>query len=177
VKATRNTIRALALGAFLLAAAAIGVALWLADDEVLVTIDEVPPPARAAILKESENGSIRKIELKAEGGRQVYAAEIIVGSTKIELEVAADGTVLDRDEEDYAGEGVEEEAVALDDAPPAVREAILKEAKGAEITELERKRRAGKPVYAAEFLEGGKEIEIWVAEDGALISREEGEPE
>jgi len=174
---TRNLIRFVAIGAFVAVAVGIAVVFWLRDDEALVSIDEVPAPARAVILKESKNGSIQNIELTTEGGRQVYSAEILVGSTKIELEVAADGTVLDRDEEDYGGDAGQDETIAIEAAPAAVREAILKEAQGAAITELERKRKGGKPVYAAEFFAGGKEIEIWIAEDGTVISREENEPD
>jgi len=178
MNATRNTVRALVACVFVAAVAAAAVALWLGgDDEVLVPLEDVPAAAKAAILKEAENGSVRQIELVTRDGADVYCAEIIVGSTKIELEVAADGEVLDRDEEDYRSDAGEDEMISLDDAPPAVRDAILKAAAGAPITELEKKSKQGKPIYAAEFTAEGKEVEIWVDAQGTVVSREVNEPD
>ena len=69
-----------------------------------------------------------------------------------------------------------EEEIALEQVPAAVRETILKEAAGAKITEVERETMNGKTVYEAEFLRNGQEIEIKIAPDGTVLSREiEGE--
>lgn len=65
-----------------------------------------------------------------------------------------------------------DEKVSLDQLPPAVKATILKEAAGAEITEIEREMKNGKTVYEAEFLRDGREIEIMVGPDGTLLGRE-----
>ena len=65
-----------------------------------------------------------------------------------------------------------EERVTLDQVPAAVKATILEEAAGAKITEIERETKNGKTVYEAEFLLNGQEIEIKVAPDGTLLSRE-----
>jgi uncharacterized membrane protein YkoI len=70
------------------------------------------------------------------------------------------------------GRETKEEDVSLDQVPAAVKATILKEAGGATITELERETEDGRVIYEAEFEVDGKEIEINVAEDGKLISRE-----
>ncbi|MCK4660286.1 MAG: PepSY-like domain-containing protein [Phycisphaerae bacterium] len=64
-----------------------------------------------------------------------------------------------------------EEKVSLDQVPPAVKATILKEAAGAEITEIERETKNGKTVYEAEFLRDGREIEVKVGPDGTLLGR------
>jgi len=71
----------------------------------------------------------------------------------------------------WAGNADEEE-VTLEQVPAAVKETILKEAAGAEITEIERETKNGKTVYEAEFLRDGREIEIKVGPDGTLLGRE-----
>lgn len=67
-----------------------------------------------------------------------------------------------------------EQTVTIDQVPPAVRAAILKEAGKNQVREIEKEIKGGKTVYEAEWAAGGKQIEIKVAEDGTLIGREEG---
>ncbi|MBN2559608.1 MAG: PepSY-like domain-containing protein [Phycisphaerae bacterium] len=131
------------------------------NDEERVSIDQVPAAVKATILKEAKNGTIKGIERETEKGQTVYEAEIIIDGKEIEIEVAADGTLLEREEE-----------VSLDEVPAAVKATILKEAKGAAITEVERESSKGKTFYEAEWVEGGKEVEIKVAADGTLLGRE-----
>lgn len=71
----------------------------------------------------------------------------------------------------WAGASQEEE-ITLDQAPAAVQAAILKEAAGAKITEIEKETKDGKTVYEAEFVRDGKEIEITIAPDGTVLGRE-----
>ena len=65
-----------------------------------------------------------------------------------------------------------EEEITLEQVPAAVRATILKEAAGAKITEVERETKNGKTVYEVEFLRNGREIEIKIAPDGTVLSRE-----
>ena len=71
----------------------------------------------------------------------------------------------------FAGGKQREEKVTLDEVPEAVKATILKEAKGANITEIEKETKNGKVVYEAEFVVGGKEVEIKVDPSGKLLSR------
>jgi len=66
----------------------------------------------------------------------------------------------------------DDEKVTIDQVPAAVKATILKEANGATVTEIEKETKDGKTVYEAEWTEGGKEVEITVAEDGTLIEKE-----
>ena len=68
--------------------------------------------------------------------------------------------------------GDDEEEIALDSAPAAVKATILKEAKGAAIEEIEKGNENGKTVYEAQFKVDGKKVELKIAEDGTVLERE-----
>jgi len=68
--------------------------------------------------------------------------------------------------------GKTEEKVTIDQVPAAVKATILKEAGDHKITEIEKETKDGKTIYEAEWIADGKEIEIKVAEDGTLLSKE-----
>ncbi len=74
----------------------------------------------------------------------------------------------------WAGGGRKtEKDVTIDQVPTAVKATILKEAGDHKIEEIEEVSRDGKVVYyEAEWKADGKEIEIEVAPDGKLLSRE-----
>ncbi|MBL7133458.1 MAG: PepSY domain-containing protein [Phycisphaerae bacterium] len=66
-----------------------------------------------------------------------------------------------------------EKEVTIDEVPAAVKATILKEAGNNKIEEIEEVSRDGKVVhYEAEWKQDGKEIEIEVAPDGTLLSKE-----
>ncbi|MBN2376289.1 MAG: PepSY-like domain-containing protein [Sedimentisphaerales bacterium] len=152
------------------------------EDEVEVSLDEVPAVVKATILKEANGAEIKEIEKEVEDGKVVYEAEFEVDGQEVEVEVAEDGTLLSReiDDEDEVGDVDDDEdednedevEVSLDEVPAAVKATILKEANGAEVEEVEKEVEDGKVVYEAEFMVDGQEVEIEVAEDGTLLSRE-----
>lgn len=69
------------------------------------------------------------------------------------------------------GEG-QEVRMSLDDVPDAAREAILREAAGAPVTEVEREDEGGRVVYEAEVTAGGKTREIEVDAQGNVLPEE-----
>lgn len=166
--------------ALLCAVAATG---WASgDDEERVTIDQVPAAVRATILKEAKGGTIKEIERETENGKTIYEAEIIIDGKEVEIEVAVDGTLLGReieeaddddDDDEDDDEDDDDEATALDRIPAKAREALLKHAKGAKITEVEREKVHGVVFYEAEWTVDGREHEAKVTADGALVELEE----
>ena len=70
-----------------------------------------------------------------------------------------------------SGEG-NEAKVKLDDVPDAARQAILREAAGAPVSEVEREEEHGKVVYEAEINSGGKRHEIEVDAQGNVLPEE-----
>jgi len=65
-----------------------------------VTIDQVPDAARKTILKEAAGNKIEEIEEETKNGVTTYEAEWHEGDKEIEIKVAADGKLLDREVED-----------------------------------------------------------------------------
>lgn len=70
------------------------------EDEEQVSIDEVPAAVKATILEEAQGGTIKEIERETEDGKTVYEAEVIINGEEVEIEVAADGTLLSKKVED-----------------------------------------------------------------------------
>ena len=70
------------------------------DDEEEVTLDEVPAAVKATILAQAQGGTIEEIERETEDGQVVYEAEVEINGKEYEIEVAADGTLLDIEEDD-----------------------------------------------------------------------------
>ena len=94
----------------------------------------------------------------------------VAGVVALGLVVGGAGVSAGDDEE---GANVKGEKVTIDQVPAAVKAAILKEAAGSGIAGIEKKVKDGKAVYEAEWKVAGREVEVKVAADGALISREE----
>ncbi len=74
-----------------------------------------------------------------------------------------------------SGEHKDSEAdvkVALAAVPPAVRATLEKEARGGKIGDVEKEIKKGKTVYSADVVIDGKEYDVAVGEDGALLQKE-----
>ena len=144
--------------------------------ERVVTVRELPEVGRQVRGKEAGAAKIGKIEKGTEDGKVVYEAEWEDKGAEVELTVAVDGTVLERE--------VEKE-VSLDKVPAAVKAAILKAAGDHQVTEVEAKAKDGKVVsYEAEWRDGEKEVELKVDPTGKVLRQkveddddEEGEHE
>lgn len=66
--------------------------------------------------------------------------------------------------------------VAMGEVPKAARDAIMREAAGAKIDEIERETHDGVTLYEAEWTVNGREREVCVTEDGTLVETEETIP-
>jgi len=90
----------------LVSALAMGIAAWsgAGKDEEQVSLDQVPPAVKATILKEAQGATIQEIERQTQAGEVTYEANVIIGAQEVEIEVAADGTLLgkqvDNEEDD-----------------------------------------------------------------------------
>ncbi len=70
------------------------------DNEVKVTLDQVPAPVKATLEQESKGGTIGEIEQETEHGQTVYSAALVVNGKKTEVELDAGGKVLKREVDD-----------------------------------------------------------------------------
>lgn len=153
----------------------------IADSEGKVSIQEVPADVMTTILAAADGAEIGEIEMETENGQVIYEAEVIIDGKEVDIEVAADGTLLGKeadedDEEEEADdddeEEEEEEIVSLDAVPDAAKATILKEAAGGEIREVEMQTEDGVTIYEAEVIIDGQEVDIKVAADGKLLGKE-----
>jgi len=151
----------------------------LLSTEVELSLDEVPAPVKATILKEAKGAKIKEVEKETKGATITYEAEFEADGKEVEIQVAPDGKLLGREDaekdDDEDDDDEDEAKVSIDQVPAAVKATILKEAQGAKIKEIEKETKNGRTVYEAEFVADGKEVEIQVAPDGKLLKRQVGD--
>ncbi|MBU0640192.1 MAG: PepSY-like domain-containing protein [Planctomycetes bacterium] len=167
------TKRALVLPLICLAAIIpLTLAVW-ADDgqEEKVTLDQVPAPVKATILKESAGGEITEIERETKDGKTVYEAEFMLNGQKIEIKIAPDGALLGRDAEDE-----DDDDLSIDQVPGPARAALLKLAGNSPIVEVEAEKEHGVQVFDAKWVKDGVRHEAAVMADGTLLEIEESIP-
>lgn len=70
------------------------------DEEVTVTLSEVPAAVAATIKAQAGSGTIEEIEMETEDGKVEYSAEIEKDGREFEITVAPDGTLLEVEEDD-----------------------------------------------------------------------------
>jgi hypothetical protein len=61
-----------------------------------IALAQLPPAVKATIERESKGGSVKETEKSTEGGKTMYAAEIVVNGEEQEVRIAEDGTVIER---------------------------------------------------------------------------------
>jgi len=151
-----------------------------------ISVEELPDPVKAALRRAAQGAKIEEVSkevtewvvtLKKLDKPQVsYEAEMVKNGREIELAFAADGKPLqeeddeDDDDDKDEDEDEDEERVSLDDLPQAVRAAIMKRARGAEIEEIERETEDGKTVYEAT-------IELRISPRGKVLDPEKDDDE
>ena len=131
-----------------------------------VTIDQVPAAVKATIEKEAGTNKIEKIEEITKGDEKCYEAEWEIDGKDVEIKVAADGKLIEKEVE-----------IAIDQVPAAVKATIEKEAGAAKIEEITEVTKGADKFYEAKWEAGGKEIELKVAADGKVIDKKTEEAE
>jgi uncharacterized membrane protein YkoI len=141
----------------LLAGLTAGVWAGANEREEKVSIDQVPAAVKATILKETQGARIKEIERETEHGTTVYEAEAVRNGREIEIEIAADGTLLEREEE-----------LSAKDVPEVVMAAAKKKfGDKAAKAEFEKKTII---LYEVEVRVGLKEHEILITPAGKIVS-------
>jgi hypothetical protein len=78
------------------------------DNEVTVTLDQLPDPVKQTVTFEAMGGTLGKISKETDDGKNVYEADATIGGKAYEMKVAEDGTLLkkslEKKEEDEANE-------------------------------------------------------------------------
>ena len=79
------------------------------ENEVTVTLDQVPAPVRDAIRAEAGDNPIKEIEAETKNGQTIYEAEWVASGKEVELKLSADGKIIEKKVEDADDDDDEEE--------------------------------------------------------------------
>jgi uncharacterized membrane protein YkoI len=127
----------------------------------LVSLLEIPSPARTTIERLTAGGEIKKIEKEEVGGKVIYDVEASVRGKDVEYDVASDGNVLTR-----------QESIAYDSLPVAVKTAVQKYFGSAEGLKASMEIEEGKTFYEVEGSKAGATIALKLTETGKIIEEE-----
>jgi len=132
--------------------------------EKQVTMRDLPGAVRAAAEKAITGGTLKTIVAEHEDGKNVYSVEAIMAGRTKEFTFASDGTLL-----------AEEEDLALEQLPDAVRSAAVKyfgDGRGLHASVGIAK---GVTSYEVEGRKGGERVSAKFSAAGALLEEEEDE--
>ena len=159
------------------------------EQERKVTLQQLPAPVKATILKEAGKGKIREIEEVTRGSEKFYEAEWIRGGKEVEIKVAPDGKLLNKEVEDADEERREREKpkkagkreketerrVTEAEVPKAALTALKKLAEGAEIVEFAEETEHGSTFYEGSWkVASGAKMDVLVTPTGDLVEIELG---
>ncbi|HOD51509.1 MAG TPA: PepSY-like domain-containing protein [Candidatus Hydrogenedentes bacterium] len=160
-----------ALMVIALVAGVVAISGALAEEEV--ALDQLPPAARAMIQQHAEQGQIVEIEKETEDGRVVYEAEIVVNGKETEIQVSANGELLETETEVEDKDAEDEASISWGRLPKAVQEAFTKAIPAIRIDRVTRETEDGVVVYEAEYTVEGTPREAEVLEDGQILETSE----
>ena len=143
-----------------------------------ISFDEVPETIQKIALREIGDLPIRDVDREKEDGETVYDIEAKNDKIDIELEIAADGTLRERD--------VTEE-ISFSELPIPVQDTVRQQAGTLKINDVERRTELGMSIvgdrlqtetiyYNVEAEEFGVEIDLEIASDGRLLDIDISDP-
>ncbi|HXN23941.1 MAG TPA: hypothetical protein VOA41_14475 [Candidatus Dormibacteraeota bacterium] len=124
---------------------------------------DLPAAVQKTADEQSQGATVKGYATEMEKGKRVYEVELTVNGHDKDVTIAADGTILE----------VEEQA-AVDSLPSSVRDGLQKKAGAGNITKVETITKNGKLVaYEAVVKNGKKTKEIQVGPDGQPLAKKE----
>jgi hypothetical protein len=135
------------------------------DDEE-VKFSDCPAAVRRTIQAESKGAKIETVTKEKDGDAEmIYWADVVIGGKTYAVGVLEDGTLSEMNL------AVDEEKLAFDRCPAAVRASFQQEAFGENVDAVGRDIKYGVTIYQAVVVHKGKAYEIVVAEDGTLVEK------
>jgi Flp pilus assembly protein TadG len=124
---------------------------------------DLPAAVQRAADAQSAGATVRGYSSETENGKLIYEVQLTVAGHSKDVSIAADGTVLEV-----------EEQVVFDSLPAAVRDGLKAKAGTGTITRVESLTKGGRLVaYEAQVRTGTKRSEIQVGPDGKPLAHEE----
>ena len=127
----------------------------------LVSLPDLPAPARATIDKLTAGGEIKKIEKEEQEGIVIYDIEAKVKDKDVEYDVDGDGKILSA-----------EESVPYSSMPLVVQAAAKKYFGSAEGLKASKEVEKGKTFYEVEGKKGGSTIALKLSDTGKILEEE-----
>lgn len=151
-----NLLVAIATSGLLLAGSA-------SAQEKKIKRSDLPPAVEKTVAAQSEGATIRGFSTEKEKGQTFYEAEMMVNGHSKDVLIAADGTVVEI-----------EEQVVLDSLSAEVKAGLRTKAGKGKILKVESLTKKGKLVaYEAQIDTNGKKSEVQVGPDGKPLDHEE----
>src|SRR5881398_2048169 len=124
---------------------------------------DLPPAVEKTAAEVSKGATIKGFSKETENGKTTYEVEMVVNGHTKDVEVDANGAVLEIEEE-----------VAMDSLPANVKAGLTAKAAGGKILKVESLTKNGKLVaYEAKVETAGKRSEVQVGPDGKPLDIEE----
>lgn len=140
---------------------------------------QLPAAAKQSVLKEFPGAKITEVEREREGGVNCYEVELKWKGREIEVEVAADGSIGEIEEELRLGDLPDKIAAKVKEL---VGDGTIKEIERAEVRGVPRNgtfqpRAKPKTIYEVEYVKDGREheAELLVDGDGILVATHDDE--
>lgn len=73
-------------------------------NEVKMSINDVPAPVRATLMKEADGATIKTVDKEEVKGKTVYETDVISGGTNWEIRVDSNGTLISKKVDDESKE-------------------------------------------------------------------------
>lgn len=141
----------------------LGVAMHAHAAEKRVKQSELPAPVQKAVQEQSKGATIKGYSKDLEAGQVEYEVEMIVDGHSKDVSMAADGRILEI-----------EEQIEMKELPTSVQKALTSKARSREIAKVESITKAGRLVaYEAQLKGMGRPREIQVGPDGGALTHQE----
>ncbi|HRE82880.1 MAG TPA: hypothetical protein PLN52_17675 [Opitutaceae bacterium] len=186
----KTTTKASLLATAIMAAASVGFAK---DDKTTVAMTNVPSVTQQAINEASKtHGPVKKVHQRMVNGQTVYTVEFEKNNAiNPRIDFTSDGTLLSQ----LTNQSSTTPAISADgslpipatvdggvlpynaslrreEVPSAVQATIDRRAAGREVADIDRETWDGKTVYEVEFRQTGKNEQIHITEDGAVVKHD-----
>ena len=138
----------------------------LANHEKRMSLKDLPAPVRDAAQKATAGGTLQHVEFEREDGRDVYSVHAKVAGKNVELEFAADGTLV-----------AQEEDITYAEVPEAARRAAEKYFGGSAGLEASKEVADGVTTYEVEGKQKGSEVSLKLDASGAILEEEREDDE
>ena len=127
----------------------------------IVSLPDLPAPARVTIERLTAGGQIKKIEKAEEDGAVIYDVEATVEGKDVEYDVAVDGKIL-----------TSEESVPFASLPTVVKTAAERYFGSVDGIKASKEVEAGKTFYEVEGKKAGKAITLKLNDKGRILEEE-----